>query len=80
MQRQGISFGPGIRPSRPTVKLPEEYWRQRNLDLEARIGQPNDWTIPIPDELAQAVRKAIKAEKASAAKSAEKSDAVKSSG
>ena len=30
--------------------------------FEARPGQVNEWTIPLPDELLEAVRKRLKAE------------------
>ena len=59
------------------LELPEKYWLGLNDAFEARSGGPNEWTIPIPDELAQAVRKALKAPRA---KPAEKPDAVKRSG
>jgi hypothetical protein len=50
--------------SRFKIQLPPNYWRQLETAFEARSGQPNEWTIPIPDELAQAVREAlIKADK-----------------
>jgi hypothetical protein len=50
--------------SRFTTQLPPKYWQELEPAFEARSGQANEWTIPIPDELAQAVREAlIKADK-----------------
>ncbi len=62
------------------ILLSREYWQELNDAFEARSGQPNDWTIPIPDELAQAVRDALKADKAPKAKPAEKSELAKGNG
>ena len=53
-----------FRKSAPTVEVPEEYWQRVNHALEAKPGQTNEWTIPLPDELIQAVREVLKAEKA----------------
>ena len=39
-----------------TVELPTEYWDKVDLGFEARLGQVNEWTIPLPDELFKAVR------------------------
>ncbi len=36
------------------------FWKQMRGRFEARPDQKNEWKIPIPDELAQAVRKALK--------------------
>jgi hypothetical protein len=46
----------------PTLMLPTEYWDQVELGFEARRGQVNEWTIPLPDELTKAVRDALKTE------------------
>ena len=44
--------------STPTLELPAEYWREVGTGFEARPGQVNEWTIPLPDELIKAVREA----------------------
>ena len=41
-----------------TVDLPTDYWDKVDVAFEARRGQVNDWTIPLPDELIKAVRAA----------------------
>jgi hypothetical protein len=43
----------------PTLQLPAEYWDQVELGFEARLGQVNAWTIPLPEELTKAVRAAL---------------------
>ena len=43
-----------------TVELPGEYWDKVDLGFEARLGQVNEWTIPLPVELFKAVREALK--------------------
>jgi hypothetical protein len=53
----------------PTVTLPAEYWDRVELGFEARLGQTNEWTIPLPDELLSAVREALKAKPTPRAKS-----------
>ena len=41
-----------------------KFWRGLKGHFELRAGQKNEWTIPLPPELAQAVREALKTEKA----------------
>ncbi len=45
------------------LRLPPEYWSQLDTKFEARSGPINEWTIPLPDPLIQAVRQRLKAEK-----------------
>ena len=47
---------PAFMESTPTLELPAEFWREVQDRFEARPGQLNTWTIPLPDELIQAVR------------------------
>ncbi len=42
------------------LELPAEYWSRLNKSFEARPGQVNEWTIPLPDKLTQAVREKLK--------------------
>jgi hypothetical protein len=56
------------------------YWEKVTGAFEANLGQPNEWTIPIPDELAKAVRRALKAENEPNVKPAEKDDSSKGNG
>ncbi len=49
-------------------------------DLKARAGQPNEWTIPLPEELIQAVRNALKADKTPKDEPAVKGEAIKGTG
>jgi hypothetical protein len=51
------------------------FWRQPGTRFEIVAGQRNEWKIPIPDELAQAVRTALKADQESKDKPAAKADA-----
>ena len=44
------------------------------------MGATNKWTIPLPDELIGAVRKALKAETGRPDKPAAKAEAIKGSG
>src|SRR5262249_50589115 len=67
--------GAGYFPSTPTFELPNEYWLRVDNDFEAKLGQLNEWTIPLPDELIGAVREALKREKSRAEKPAANSDA-----
>jgi hypothetical protein len=46
-----------------TFRLPAEYWSELYNRFEARPGQVNEWTIPLPDELIKAVREKLKAKK-----------------
>jgi hypothetical protein len=74
-QRIGGSGGSRPLQSRFAIMLPPKYWQQLDTAFEARSGQPNEWTIPIPGELAQAAREALKADKSPKANPAEKSGA-----
>jgi hypothetical protein len=44
----------------PELTLPEESWSNETTDFEARPGQVNEWTIPLPDGLIEGVRKRLK--------------------
>jgi hypothetical protein len=43
------------------LELPAAYWARLARSFEARPGQVNEWTIPLPDELIKAVRERLKA-------------------
>jgi hypothetical protein len=45
------------------LKLTDEYWSRLDESFEARPGQVNEWTIPLPDELIKAVRQKLAAKK-----------------
>jgi hypothetical protein len=49
-----------FRNSTPTLELSEEYWSKVRSGFEARRGEINEWTVPLPDELIRAVREALK--------------------
>jgi len=68
MGRQGADDG--LRWSAPTLELPTEYWDQVDLGFDARLGQVNEWTVPLPDELIKAVREALKVDPTAKAKPA----------
>jgi hypothetical protein len=55
----------------PTLELPPEFWDKVDIGFEARLGQVNEWTIPLPDELIKAVRTALKVGPAKKAKPAD---------
>ena len=38
-----------------TIELPPGYWQWVEASFVAVSGQSNEWTIPLPDELVQAV-------------------------
>jgi hypothetical protein len=63
-----------------TIKLPPEYWQKTNTDFVAAVGATNKWMLPLPDELIQAVRNALKAAKSPKEKSPAKADAAKANG
>ena len=50
---------------------PRNSGTRSTLAFEARPGQVNEWTIPLPDELIKAVRAALKVDPAAKAKPAE---------
>ena len=52
------------------LEVPGEYWDNVDLGFEARLGQVNEWTIPLPDELLRAVREALKVDPAAPKKPA----------
>ena len=61
----GPRFGQSAYPlgflrSTPTVDLSQDYWNKVQSAFEARRGEMNEWTIPLPDELSRAVREALK--------------------
>jgi hypothetical protein len=67
-----------VRFSTPTIDLPQDYWVRNKL--LAIPGKTNDWTIPLPDELIEAVRAALKAEKAETDKSLPKVEGTNGNG
>ena len=73
-------FEIGFLRSTPTIPISNEYWLRIDNAFEAKLGQNNEWTIPLPDELMQAVRDALKVEAAPKATPKEKSAAVKGDG
>jgi hypothetical protein len=52
----------GFEHAKPTVEIEADYWMKVDHAFEARAGQDNEWTIPLPDELIKAVREALKIE------------------
>ena len=50
------------------VDLPTEFWDKVDFGFEARLGQVNEWTIPLPDELIKGVREALKVDRSRQAK------------
>jgi hypothetical protein len=54
-----------------TLELPSEFWDKVDIGFEARLGEVNEWTIPLPDELFKAVRAALKVDPAAKPKPAE---------
>ncbi len=63
-----------------SIDLPSEFWQRMDNDLMARAGKSNEWTIPLPEELIQAVRDALKAAKTPNEKPAAKGEAIKGTG
>jgi hypothetical protein len=51
------------RQDAPILALPREYWSKTATSFELRSGQVNEWTLPLPEELIQAVRTKLKAKK-----------------
>jgi hypothetical protein len=43
-----------------TLAVAEPYWRNVRGRFSVRPGQANEWTIPLPDEVIEAVRKRLK--------------------
>jgi hypothetical protein len=41
----------------------DSFWRDSASRFEARVGQPNEWTIRLPDELCRALRQQLNEEK-----------------
>jgi hypothetical protein len=80
LHRTGGNWASHPLQSRFTIQLPPKYWQKFYTAFQARSDQPNDWTIPIPDELAQAVREALKANKSPKASRADKSGAITGNG
>jgi hypothetical protein len=50
-------------PSSPLggIRVSDSYWRDATT-FEAKKGQPNLWTVRLPDELTRKVREKLKAE------------------
>ena len=63
-----------------TLLLPDSYWRYAAAHPQVKPNQVNEWSIPLPDELIQAIREALKAEKTLKDKPAAKADAIKGDG
>jgi hypothetical protein len=55
-----VAVNPEWINSRSTAELPADYWDKVDVAFEVRAGQVNEWTVPLPDELIQAVREALK--------------------
>ena len=70
----------GFTDSTPTIELSKAYWLRVDHEFEASPTQPNEWTIPLPDELVQAVREALKAENSRAPRPSAGTDAGKNQG
>ena len=53
----------GFRGSNPLkgIRVSDSYWRDATT-FEAKKGQPNLWTVRLPDELTREVREKLKAE------------------
>ena len=45
----------------PSVEASTDFWEKVDTAFEVRLGQVNEWTIPLPDELIAAVRALLKA-------------------
>jgi hypothetical protein len=43
------------------VAVPPSYWRDLEKSLTVRRGEINEWAIPLPDEVIEAAREALKA-------------------
>ena len=41
------------------MTVPSSYWRQLEGSFSVRPGQVNEWTLPLPDELLNAVREQL---------------------
>jgi hypothetical protein len=54
------AYPAGFLRSIPTVDLSKDHWNKVQSAFEARRGEVNEWTIPLPDELIRAVREALK--------------------
>lgn len=74
---EGVATGPF---SRDTVELPRKFWAADKNRFEVKSGDMNDWTIPLPDELVQAVRAALKADNAEKNKSVPKVEGTSGNG
>jgi hypothetical protein len=48
-------------PGHTEIVVPWESWSKTAAPFEARAGQVNDWTITLPEEVIDAVRKRLKA-------------------
>jgi hypothetical protein len=56
------------------------FWRQAGTRFEVVSGRSNEWKIPIPEELAQAVRTALESDEKSKDKAAAKAAAINGGG
>lgn len=52
------------------IELPPAYWARIEASFVARSGEANEWIVPLPTELIQAVREALEAEKSNKEKPA----------
>jgi hypothetical protein len=50
-------------PDHTEIVLPWESWSKLATSFEVRPGQVNEWTIPLPTELIEAVRQRLKDKK-----------------
>jgi hypothetical protein len=54
-------LGQLARPGLTEIVVPWEPWSRTATTFEARPGQVNEWTIPLPDEVLDAIRQRLKA-------------------
>jgi hypothetical protein len=56
-------LGPQLsgQPGHTEIIVPWESWSKTATTFEVRPGQVNEWTIPLPDEVLDRIRKRLKA-------------------
>jgi hypothetical protein len=64
----GMPYSQGPWHRAPPSPTPVAYWSNVVDKFEARPGQVNEWTIPLPDELIAAARAALKSDPSAEAK------------
>jgi hypothetical protein len=74
VEESGGAIGSVPQQSKRGVELPAQYWEKLAHFFDAKPGQSNDWTIPMPEVLCQAVRNAIKTENGAETKSQQKAE------